>query len=240
MDRFIFINFFLLNSLPITKVHFNSLADIDLLLLGGVKPLPRDKCVWKADELNECDDLDQESLELVNEWILTKANESCTEKSGNTPKMHKKWECTVCIDMGIASTKESLMTFHNLKGHLRISHLLNENKKLNFSCKLCPRAYPLKDSLYAHMRDKHPVDVNKIFKCEQCSYTVASYAKYEDHLFIHNPAKFQCSVCGENIKNNANMRSHLKKIHNYEKGLMKNHICPFCNTSFPTVLFLCQ
>ncbi|XP_070814171.1 zinc finger protein ZFP2-like [Chaetodon trifascialis] len=77
-----------------------------------------------------------------------------------------------------------------------------------FSCSVCGRTYPRKNSLMTHMRLHSE---GKRFSCSVCEKTFQWRANFMRHMRVHTGEKpFSCSVCGKGFTQKDHQKQHMR------------------------------
>uniref|UniRef100_A0A3Q0RMX5 Zinc finger protein 507 n=1 Tax=Amphilophus citrinellus TaxID=61819 RepID=A0A3Q0RMX5_AMPCI len=125
------------------------------------------------------------------------------------------------------------------------NHMIHHCKSRMYQCKQCPDAFHYKSQLRTHEREHHSItdssvsfsesckspfalpsvteSLQKMYKCDVCSYTSSTYVGVRNHRRIHNSDKpYRCSLCGYVCSHPPSLKSHMWKHagdqnYNYEQ-----------------------
>lgn len=177
----------------------------------------------------------------------------CQYSSGNKGyikqhlRVHKQrqpYQCPICEH--VASDSEDLE-----------SHMIHHCKTRMYQCKQCPEAFHYKCQLRTHEREHHsPTDealtpvtesvptveeadqvtdeessVQKMYKCDVCDYTSATYVGVRNHRRIHNSDKpYRCCSCDFATTNMNSLKSHMRRHPQEHQAvqLLEQYRCSLC------------
>ena len=106
-----------------------------------------------------------------------------------------------------------------------VKELICNCKSLN--CPVCDDKYASKKTMLRHLKKQHKwtkKEMEKLkYQCPVCKISFWKKADMEAHIIIHN-RKFDCSICGKDLKTKFALKTHVEYIHEgREKD--KCHIC---------------
>lgn len=174
----------------------------------------------------------------------------CQYSSGNKGYMkqhlrvHKHrqpYQCPICEH--IASDSKDLE-----------SHMIRHCKNKMYPCKQCPESFHYKCHLRSHEREFHGQDEAsgtdkvakgeeayritdnedgglKMYKCDVCDYTSATYVGVRNHRRIHNSDKpYRCCSCDFATTNMNSLKSHMKRHPQEHQAmqLLEQYRCSLC------------
>ena len=132
----------------------------------------------------------------------------------------KPFKCTA------AGCNKMFPTRRNLKGHMTT----HEVTRPTFKCPQCPQEFLNECSVFAHVRDLHPVQ-KQVFKCsfEGCQFTTTAERYLATHEEMHSSTRrnFQCNQagCDSTFFYKQSLAIHLK---NHARPVDKEFKCTFC------------
>ncbi|KAK2919676.1 zinc finger protein 507 isoform X1 [Channa argus] len=174
----------------------------------------------------------------------------CRYSSGNKGyikqhlRVHRQrqpYQCPICEH--IASDSKDLE-----------SHMIHHCKSRTYQCKQCQAAFHYKSQLRNHEKEHHSlssdiealtpanvleaVDVTdeecglqKMYKCDVCDYTSATYVGVRNHRRIHNSDKpYRCCSCDFATTNMNSLKSHMRKHPQEHQAvqLLEQYRCSLC------------
>ena len=126
-----------------------------------------------------------------------------------------------------------------LRRHL-LSHLKTEKKAYagsHFACseKECGKIYACKNDLKKHYR----IHTDKALVCTVDAMKFATKQALLRHMIVHSGEKpFKCAVCGNKFGQPANLRTHVKTVHNYSVGMNRANKCEYCGQAQSSIVSL--
>lgn len=95
-------------------------------------------------------------------------------------------------------------------------HVANVHVNLRpFKCPDCPKAFPSKNNLRAHMHVHDKKEGG--FQCSNCNYLGSSYLALRKHNYASHMGRnypYECHVCGIQFREAYKLSRHFKKVHN--------------------------
>lgn len=94
-------------------------------------------------------------------------------------------------------------------------HVANVHVKLRpFQCPQCPKAFPSKNNLRAHMHTHDKKEGG--YQCSNCDYLGTSYLALRKHNYASHMGRnypYECHLCGIQFKHSCLLSKHFKKDH---------------------------
>ncbi len=117
---------------------------------------------------------------------------------------HARVKTYLCDTCGDGFPTPYLLLDHNKKKHNEPGH----------ACHLCPMKFMTAMWLKDHIVARHTTE--RPYKClvKGCGKTFSWPSSFKSHARVHVRDKFECSVCLKRFSFKANLRNHLKIIHN--------------------------
>jgi len=107
-----------------------------------------------------------------------------------------------------------------------------------YSCEECGKKFQWKRDMKQHERI-HSGD--KVLICSVCFKKFTTKQALLHHVVVHTGEKpFQCAVCGNKFTQPANLRTHVKKKHNYNFDANKSNKCEYCSEPHVSIVGLHQ
>ncbi|KAK2853444.1 hypothetical protein Q5P01_006105 [Channa striata] len=176
----------------------------------------------------------------------------CRYSSGNKGyikqhlRVHRQrqpYQCPICEH--IASDSKDLE-----------SHMIHHCKTRMYQCKQCQAAFHYKSQLRNHEREHHSLSsdiealapatvqdavevtdeaiecgLQKMYKCDVCDYTSATYVGVRNHRRIHNSDKpYRCCSCDFATTNMNSLKSHMRRHPQEHQAvqLLEQYRCSLC------------
>ncbi|XP_066569769.1 zinc finger protein 507 [Amia ocellicauda] len=141
------------------------------------------------------------------------------------------------------------------------NHMINHCKTRTYHCKQCNETFYYKSQLRNHEREQHGLpdtltalpsvtettatveesedktadedltSIQKIYKCDVCDYTSATYVGVRNHRRIHNSDKpYRCCSCDFATTNMNSLKSHMRRHPQEHQAvqLMEQYRCSLC------------
>ncbi|XP_029464291.1 zinc finger protein 507 [Rhinatrema bivittatum] len=141
------------------------------------------------------------------------------------------------------------------------NHMINHCKTRMYPCKQCEESFYYKSQLRNHERDQHSLpdilstitsnepivssdavedictpegnksSVQKLYRCDVCDYTSATYVGVRNHRRIHNSDKpYRCRVCDFATTNMNSLKCHMRRHPEEHQAvqLMEQYKCCLC------------
>lgn len=84
------------------------------------------------------------------------------------------------IKCGVAGCKETFKRRDHLKRHLKNVHGVEEEGN-RFPCPFCQVVFNFRWKYESHAVERHPREVKKLFRCDQCNVKLASFRQVREH-----------------------------------------------------------
>uniref|UniRef100_A0A3P8S8P5 Zinc finger protein 507 n=1 Tax=Amphiprion percula TaxID=161767 RepID=A0A3P8S8P5_AMPPE len=161
-------------------------------------------------------------------------------------RQRQPYQCPICEH--IASDSKDLE-----------NHMIHHCKTRMYQCKQCPDAFHYKSQLRSHEREHHsfgsdmaaltPLSetvatmeetervtdeecgMQKMYKCDVCNYTSATYVGVRNHRRIHNSDKpYRCCSCDFATTNMNSLKSHMRRHPQEHQAvqLLEQYRCSLC------------
>lgn len=101
------------------------------------------------------------------------------------------------------------------------------DKKSNFKCTMCDKAFLYEKSFLKHIRHHHGVATEVVHRCDTCSQTFANRCNLKSHQrHVHSSERhFPCDLCGKKFKRKKDVKRHVVQVH---EGGGERHQCQQC------------
>lgn len=125
-----------------------------------------------------------------------------THLRGHVKNRHQAVICNIC--------------HLNFMGETQLKiHVANIHVKLRpFKCPDCPKAFPTKNNLRAHMHVHNEKEGG--YQCSNCDYLGSSYLALRKHNYASHMGRnypYECHLCGVQYDNARKLSTHFKKVH---------------------------
>lgn len=173
-----------------------------------------------------------------------KVEDVCNKKEENLEV--EKYKCDMCCLKwsNFINFKKHMNTVHNirpLKCHFceqRFNDRLGLKTHVqakhipgkHYSCDVCLKKFKTARFLYHHRRQIHELGESRVAKCDTCGFISKGLANLRKHIkTVHDmqSIKHQCSYCPSMFKSKYNLTCH-ERTHSGESP----YSCRFCNTKF--------
>lgn len=108
-------------------------------------------------------------------------------------------------------------------------HKRGVNKKSAYviRCEKCQEHFISRKKYVDHCRDVHQCLPGKVYQCDVCSKSFASYNSWKEHrACVHTEERqFACSLCSATFKRKRDVRTHCVRKH---EGRAKRPLCSVC------------
>ena len=105
-------------------------------------------------------------------------------------------------------------------------------ESLGCVCELCGQSYKSFNKLKAHKYNKHKIDSEEAFGCQECGKTFMHKFQLNKHKFVHQDPSFVCATCLKKFKTRKSLVSHFNLIHNKMPATDSLIQCPECPAKF--------
>ncbi|XP_004717007.1 GDNF-inducible zinc finger protein 1 isoform X2 [Echinops telfairi] len=101
------------------------------------------------------------------------------------------------------------------------------DKKSNFKCTTCEKAFLYEKSFLKHIKHHHGVAAEVVYRCDTCSQTFANRCNLKSHQrHVHSSERhFPCELCGKKFKRKKDVKRHVLQVH---EGGRERHLCQQC------------
>lgn len=126
-----------------------------------------------------------------------------------------------------------------LRRHLMIHFKPQKfSEKNSYKCPDCNKKFQWKRDMKQHERIHSG---EKVLVCSVCEKKFTTRQALLHHVVVHTGEKpFQCAVCGNKFTQPANLRTHVKKKHNYNFETNKQNKCEYCGEPHVSIVGLHQ
>ncbi|XP_038600389.1 GDNF-inducible zinc finger protein 1-like [Tachyglossus aculeatus] len=122
----------------------------------------------------------------------------------------------VCTDDDSSNDKETVLE-------------MEEAKKSTYviTCDKCNQQFISRKKYVDHCKDVHQSLPGKVYQCEICSKSFASYNSWKEHrACVHTEERqFACTLCNATFKRKRDVRTHYMRKH---EGRVKRPLCSVC------------
>jgi len=182
-----------------------------------------------ADEIDYDEDEDQPEYGDEGELGI-ESDETSTIRHAKKYPSKQKYPCPKCPKVWNWAWE--------LRRHLVVHFKPSKYGDGGFKCKQCDKRFQWKRDLKQHER-YHTGE--KVLFCSVCEKQFITKQALLHHVVVHTGEKpFQCAVCGAKFTQPANLRTHVKKRHNYNPEANKNNKCEYCGEPHQSVVSLHQ
>ncbi|KAK7815766.1 hypothetical protein U0070_025226 [Myodes glareolus] len=100
-------------------------------------------------------------------------------------------------------------------------------KKSNFQCTVCEKAFLYEKSFLKHIRHHHGVATEVVYRCDTCGQTFANRCNLKSHQrHVHSSERhFPCELCAKKFKRKKDVKRHVLQVH---EGGGERHRCDLC------------
>ncbi|CAO2578433.1 GDNF-inducible zinc finger protein 1 [Lemmus lemmus] len=100
-------------------------------------------------------------------------------------------------------------------------------KRSNFQCKVCEKAFLYEKSFLKHIRHHHGVATEVVYRCDTCGQTFANRCNLKSHQrHVHSSERhFPCELCAKKFKRKKDVKRHVLQVH---EGGGERHRCDLC------------
>jgi len=186
------------------------------------------------DEGEEGESQEAETNKEISDWLNNyddKQPEETTLRVAKKYESKQKFPCPKCDKVWNWPWE--------LRRHLMIHFKPQKLDSGNsFKCPNCDRKFQWKRDMKQHERI-HTGD--KLLICSVCEKKFTTRQALLHHVVVHTGEKpFQCAVCGNRFTQPANLRTHVKKKHNYSVESNKQNKCEYCGEPHASIVGLHQ
>ena len=181
---------------------------------------------YVGDEFDEED----EPREYGDDGMELASDETSTIKHAKKYPSKQKYPCPKCPKVWNWAWE--------LRRHLVVHFKPSKYGDGGYKCSQCDKRFQWKRDLKQHER-YHTGE--KVLFCSVCEKQFITKQALLHHVVVHTGEKpFQCAVCGNKFTQPANLRTHVKKKHNYNPESNKNNRCEYCGEPHQSVVSLHQ
>lgn len=185
---------------------------------------------YVADEIDDYEEGEEEEPVYGDEGLELTAEETSTIKHAKKYPSKQKYPCPKCPKVWNWAWE--------LRRHLVVHFKPSKYGDGGFKCEQCDKRFQWKRDLKQHER-YHTGE--KVLFCSVCERQFITKQALLHHVVVHTGEKpFQCAVCGNKFTQPANLRTHVKKKHNYNPEANKNNKCEYCGEPHQSVITLHQ
>lgn len=100
-------------------------------------------------------------------------------------------------------------------------------KKSNFQCTVCEKAFLYEKSFLKHIRHNHGMATEVVYRCDTCGQTFANRCNLKGHQrHVHSSERhFPCELCAKKFKRKKDVKRHVLQVH---EGGGERHRCDLC------------
>ncbi|XP_075818514.1 GDNF-inducible zinc finger protein 1 isoform X1 [Microtus pennsylvanicus] len=100
-------------------------------------------------------------------------------------------------------------------------------KKSNFQCTVCEKAFLYEKSFLKHIRHHHGMATEVVYRCDTCGQTFANRCNLKSHQrHVHSSERhFPCELCAKKFKRKKDVKRHVLQVH---EGGGERHRCDLC------------
>jgi len=181
----------------------------------------------------DTEDEEAETNKEISDWLnnYDKQPEETTLRVAKKYQSKQKFPCPKCDKVWNWPWE--------LRRHLMIHFKPQKLDSGNsYKCPNCDRKFQWKRDMKQHERI-HTGD--KLLICSVCEKKFTTRQALLHHVVVHTGEKpFQCAVCGNRFTQPANLRTHVKKKHNYSVESNKQNKCEYCGEPHASIVGLHQ
>lgn len=100
-------------------------------------------------------------------------------------------------------------------------------KRSNFQCTVCEKAFLYEKSFLKHIRHNHGMATEVVYRCDTCGQTFANRCNLKSHQrHVHSSERhFPCELCAKKFKRKKDVKRHVLQVH---EGGGERHRCDLC------------
>ncbi|NXV75333.1 GZF1 protein, partial [Atlantisia rogersi] len=104
---------------------------------------------------------------------------------------------------------------------------VNKKSAYVITCEKCNEQFVSRKKYVDHCRDVHQCLPGKVYQCDICSKSFASYNSWKEHrACVHTEERrFACTLCNATFKRKRDVRTHYVRKH---EGRVKRPLCSVC------------